>query len=86
MMDEAKFDKQKYIKIIQEKGAPKSCPLCGSNDWMTVTRNDESTGTMLPTQGIGSYIETITIGCRNCGFLSQHATKILDGEINGGQG
>ena len=58
------------------------CPMCGNNKFTIVdgyflnsVQPKLDNSFMLG----GNAVSVIAIACRKCGFLSQHATEILDG-------
>ncbi len=72
-------EKNKIIKILEEKGAKLPCPRCGSAHFTLIEGyfnnilQNEPIGLVIG----GPTIPSIVIACVNCGYLSQHAIGAL---------
>jgi hypothetical protein len=73
-------EKQKIIKILEDKGATNPCPRCGENNFAIIdgyfnqTLQEEIVGDIVLG---GPAIPSIVTACTNCGFISQHALGAL---------
>ncbi|MFV0366310.1 MAG: hypothetical protein ACK5JS_07400 [Mangrovibacterium sp.] len=88
MSEKKKFDRLKYQKMLEEKGALKDCHRCGSKtfsllDGYSFMPVNETTGNILG----GPSIPSILVVCTNCGAITPHALgafeKIENDENNG---
>jgi ribosomal protein S27AE len=82
------MDKQRQEQVIialKEKGATQRCPRCRNLEFevvgesMVEIRPDDHGGW---TVGDPKFklpaIPVILVSCTNCGFIAQHATRLLD--------
>lgn len=67
--------KEKIIKVLEEKGAKLPCPRCGNNSFILIdgylnqTIQAELKGIVIG----GPSLPSIVIACNRCGYLSLHA-------------
>ena len=79
MQDSTQAQKDKFIKVLNDRGANLPCPRCGNTDFTLLDGyfnqiiQEEPKGIVLG----GRTIPSIVIACNRCGFLSQHALGIL---------
>lgn len=73
---------EKYGQKLRDVGALNKCPMCGHDDWLFVNDGDELTGVMTSTAL--KYFATVTLGCKRCGFMSQHSVAVLDDSLENG--
>ena len=77
-----KHRQEEIIKALQEKHASESCPRCGNLQFevigeSTIAINQERGIPGLPSP-IRPAIPVILVSCTNCGYIAQHATRLLD--------
>ena len=80
--EEKKRDVWDRISKLQEIIPAIKCPICGNNKFTVV--DGYFLNSVQPKLDNsfhlgGNAVSVIAIACRKCGFLSQHATEILDG-------
>lgn len=56
------------------------CPFCKNVKWFFLSEKDKFPVIMLP--DLNNYA-TYSLACTNCGFVRQHVSEIMDGEIVG---
>jgi len=79
MSEMKKFDKEKFILELGNKGVKKECHRCGKkelnlNDGYTFMPINETTGIILG----GPAIPAILVVCNNCGSITPHALGALE--------
>ncbi|MBA4320444.1 MAG: hypothetical protein C0412_18760 [Flavobacterium sp.] len=79
MSDKKKFDREKFIKKLDEKGVNKECQRCGHKtfsliDGYSFMPINETTGNILG----GPAIPAILVVCNNCGSINLHALGALE--------
>ena len=71
--------KNAIIARLKERGAPKSCPMCGKGQWSLMggyfihSLQTQLDGLVLG----GKSVPAAIIICNHCGFISQHALGTL---------
>jgi ribosomal protein S27AE len=78
-------ERERIAAALAERGARAACPACHENDWligdgyslvaMRANLQELDTG--------GTGLATVSRICRNCGYLSQHVTRLLGIEAPG---
>lgn len=73
---------EEIIRVLQEKHASGSCPRCSNSQFevigeATITLSWESAPVGLPAFAPPA-IPVILVSCTNCGFIAQHAARVLD--------
>lgn len=73
-MEEKKFNREKFIKQLEQKGVNKNCNRCGHNsfallDGYTFLPVNKEVGNILG----GPSIPAILVVCNNCGAITPHA-------------
>ncbi len=73
-MSKNKFDRDKFIDKLVEKGANKDCHRCGQKSFTVMEGYsflpvNESTGNILG----GPNLPAILVVCNNCGAITPHA-------------
>lgn len=68
-MDKAQADQ--VAKILNDKGAGRACPRCGSTKLETA---GEGTVPNIPPTG---EIAVVLVLCTQCGYIAQHAKWVL---------
>jgi uncharacterized Zn finger protein len=77
------MDKQRQeeiIKALQEKHASGSCPRCSNLQFEVI---GEATIPLAPPRGSfwgagAPEIPVVLVSCTNCGYIAQHATRLLE--------
>ncbi|AHI05494.1 hypothetical protein BDW_04930 [Bdellovibrio bacteriovorus W] len=70
--------RQMLANKIQEKIPNLSCPMCRSQDFTLADGFTSTTVQKDPKKiTLGSAIPAISLICKNCGFISQHALGVL---------
>ena len=75
MKELSKEQKEKIIKVLDEKGAKLPCPRCGNNNFTLLdgyfnqTIQTELKGMIIG----GPSVPSVVVACTRCGYLSQHA-------------
>lgn len=69
--------KEEIIKILTAKGAIQPCPRCSNPQFELVGE------TVIQLNPTGSpfgapTIPVVLVACRNCGYITHHAERILD--------
>ena len=92
------MDDDRQIRIIaalQAKGATQFCPRCRHKEFevigeSTIALNQEPTVIPGIPGPVPPGIPVILVSCTNCGYIAQHATRLLDlkrlGNGRGGRG
>lgn len=79
MKELSKEEKEKIIKVLDERGAKLPCPRCGNNSFTLLdgyfnqTIQTELTGMVIG----GPSVPSVVVACSRCGYLSQHALGTL---------
>jgi uncharacterized Zn finger protein len=76
-------EEEKIIKALQLKGAVLPCPRCSTLEFEIIgeteinvhNRAKKAWGKFGPSQ---IQVPVILVSCKNCGYLSQHAKRLLD--------
>lgn len=71
--------KKEIVGVLQEKGVPKTCPMCQQNNWV-LADGYFNPGLQTNLRGLtigGPSIPSIAIICTNCGFMSEHALGVI---------
>ena len=72
---------EEIIKALQEKGASGSCPRCSNLQFEVIGEMDIEVNRPIPWRTFGpihSKLPVILVSCTNCGYIAQHAARILD--------
>lgn len=71
--------RNEIIEALKKKGAPRPCPMCGTNKWAIgdgyFSNSLQKDFSSVNLGGVG--IPSIPVICSNCGFISQHAVGAL---------
>ena len=71
--------RNEIIETLKKKGAPRACPMCGTNKWAIgegyFSNSLQRDVSSVSLGGVG--IPSIPVICSNCGFISQHALGAL---------
>lgn len=78
-----KKDKKKYVGILKNVGCRNDCPMCKGKEWVVsgysgIAVNERIKDVFKYLNG--KHIRHIILVCNNCGFMSNHATEILEEE------
>ncbi len=79
MKELSKEEKEKIIKVLDERGAKLPCPRCGNNNFTLLdgyfnqTIQTEMKGMVIG----GPSVPSAVVACSRCGYLSQHALGAL---------
>jgi hypothetical protein len=68
--------RQLIAATLAERGALGACPACHENSW--VIGHGHSLLTMGIDEGEGGGLPVVSRICANCGYVSLHATAVLD--------
>jgi predicted RNA-binding Zn-ribbon protein involved in translation (DUF1610 family) len=82
-MKELTMDKSRQEQVIialKEKGATHACPRCGNLEFEVI---GEAGIPLSPPRGSfwggpTPEIPVILVSCNNCGYIAQHATRLLE--------
>jgi ribosomal protein S27AE len=72
-------EKDKIIKVLEERFAKQPCPRCGfqqftlANGYFNQPLQEKLSGLVLG----GPAIPSVAVICTRCGFISQHALGVL---------
>jgi hypothetical protein len=70
--------KLEIITRLQERGAPKACPMCGKGQWSLMGGYfNHPLQTQLDGLVLGKSVPSVIMICLHCGFISQHALGTL---------
>lgn len=77
-MDKAR--QEEIIKALQEKQASGACPRCSTYQFEVI---GEARIPLAPPKGSfwgpgAPEIPVVLVSCTNCGFIAQHATRLLN--------
>ncbi len=78
-MDKAR--QEEIIKALQEKSATQACPRCRNPEFEIIGEanveldRDAPWPTFRP---LHSRLPVILVSCTNCGYIAQHAARLLD--------
>ena len=64
-------------KVLLEKIGVWKCPICGNKHYRMLEGFSSQRFTSFKSNGRPITIPVISIGCENCGFISQHALGAL---------
>ena len=81
MADEEIVSPEKLAETLKATGAVGRCPVCGHEEgWTLLNQEEESIGPVAKKAGqpADNFVPSLVIVCRNCGFLSQHASYVLN--------
>jgi len=79
MKELSKEEKEKIIKVLDERGAKLPCPRCGNTNFTLLdgyfnqTIQTEMKGMVIG----GPSVPSAVVACSRCGYLSQHALGAL---------
>ena len=75
----SKEEKEKIIKVLDERGAKLPCPRCGNNNFTLLDGYfNQTIQTELKGMVIGGpSVPSAVVACSRCGYLSQHALGAL---------
>ena len=69
---------ERLIAALSAKGATKPCPRCGHGHFEVVAESVVQVQTDPRVISIGgTVVPTVVIGCKNCGYLTEHALGTL---------
>lgn len=79
MKELSKEEKEKIIKVLDERGAKLPCPRCGNNSFTLLDGYfNQTIQTELKGMVIGGpSVPSVVVACSRCGYLSQHALGTL---------
>ena len=71
----SKEQKEKIVKVLNERGAKLPCPRCGNNNFTLLDGYfNQTIQTELKGISIGGpSVPSVVVACNNCGYLNQHA-------------
>jgi predicted nucleic-acid-binding Zn-ribbon protein len=78
---ELSMDKQRQEQIIsalKEKGAIQVCPRCRNLEFEVIGESMIPLTDRQSPLGGHAQIPTILVSCTNCGYIAQHATRLLE--------
>lgn len=85
MLEEEHSFAAKVEKALSARGVRTDCPMCGHNQWFVAAGFMQNILTGEPSihNLNNNILPAITIVCKKCGFISQHASKVLDVRMEG---
>ena len=74
---------EQIISALKEKGATQPCPRCRNLEFEVIGEGVIEVSAEKNTWMVGFYnklpaVPVILISCTNCGYISQHAARLLD--------
>ncbi len=81
-MDKAR--QEQVIRALKEKGATQPCPRCRNLEFevigagMIAISPDAKESWTSVIQPINPEVPVILVSCTNCGYIAQHAARLLD--------
>lgn len=72
---------KEVAKKLDSKTKREVCPYCDNKMWFLLNKTDQHPVLML--KNFGNF-PTYSLACTNCGFIRQHLSIVVDGEIVGG--
>lgn len=70
-----------FVRFLQAKGPDSNCPVCGCDQWTVITMGPEGYAyRMVAPLRDGDRpisISTFAIHCEDCGYVQQHASKVV---------
>lgn len=74
------FDRLRAAKLLTKAATKSGCPMCARTDWIMLNQEREDTGVIVKVfdKPLRDYIRTVSVACRNCGFISQHSLPVLE--------
>jgi len=71
---------EELIKLLTEKGAIQPCPRCTNPQFELLGESSVQLHDELSSKGAFGpiVIPAILVACKNCGYITQHAERILD--------
>ena len=87
MQDFSKETKLEIVRALASRDVKTSCPMCDNNNWAIAEGYFINPLQERPNviHLAGAVIPTIVLICNKCGFVSQHALKVLGIEGEGSQ-
>ncbi len=78
-------ERERIAAALAERGARAACPACHENDWLIGDGYSlvAMRSNLQELDAGGTGLATVSRICRNCGYLSQHVTRLLGIEAPG---
>ena len=76
-------EKQKFIEILNKRGAKLPCPRCRNKNFALIDGyfnqliQKSVPGSVTDIINEGPFISSLVVVCTRCGYLSQHALSVL---------
>jgi hypothetical protein len=73
--------KSEIEQILHERGTKAGCPRCGAREFAVIVEGYAAVFLqpvdLKAANAQGANIPAVALVCRNCGFISQHALRVL---------
>ena len=75
-----KARQEEIIEALHEKGALQSCPRCSNLQFEVIGEAAIPLSAQRGSQwwAMAPEIPVVLVSCTNCGYIAQHATRLLD--------